>query len=88
MKTKYFLKASIILFLISLSFSCGKGGGDLIDALIPDLSANWKNTSTIQQMMISFFFILPNSDVASSAFDGNETVTHSNNTADHIPFLR
>jgi hypothetical protein len=85
MKTKYFFKASIILFLISLSFSCDKGGGALIDTLIPDLSANWKNVNNTTDDD-EYFFLPPNSNVASSSFDGNETVNHSNNTSDQYSF--
>ena len=85
MKTKYFLRSVLCLFLITLSFSCGKGGGDVVDTLIPDLSAAWKNVNKTQDDD-EYFFLPPNQNVASSSFDGNETVNHSNNTSDQYSF--
>lgn len=85
MKTKYFLRSVLCLFLITLSFSCGKGGGDVVDTLIPDLSAAWKNVNNTQDDD-EYFFLPPNQNVASSSFDGNETVNHSNNTSDQYSF--
>jgi hypothetical protein len=85
MKTTSFLKVGLCLFLISLSFSCGKGGGDTVDTLIPDLSANWKNINNTQDDD-EYFFLPPNQNVAGSTFDGNETVNHSNNTSDQYHF--
>lgn len=85
MKTAYFLKAGLFFFLVSLSISCGKGGGDVVDTLIPDLSANWKNINNTQDDD-EYFFLPLNQNVASSTFDGNETVNHSNNTSDQYSF--
>lgn len=85
MKTAYFLKTGLFFFLVSLSFSCSKGGGDVVDTLIPDLSAAWKNINNLQDDD-EYFFLPLNQNVASSTFDGNETVNHSNNTSDQYSF--
>lgn len=88
MKTNHFLKICLCLFLVSLSFSCGKGGGgDVVDTLIPDLSATWKNVNNVQDDD-EYFFLVPDAGIgkASSSFDGNETVDHSNNTSDQYSF--
>lgn len=75
MKTQNFLKVCFCLFLVSLSFSCGKGG-DVVDSLIPDLSATWTNTVNADD---NYFFLVDNTGVASSNFNGNE-VTHLGDT--------
>jgi hypothetical protein len=73
MKTKYFLKACLCLFLIALSFSCSKGGGDIIDSLIPNISAaTWTNTADANDTY--FFFNVTNEGTATSSFDGNENL--------------
>lgn len=85
MKTAYLLKAGLFFFLVTSSLSCGKGGGDVVDTLIPNLSANWKNINNSQDDD-EYFFLPTNQNVASSTFDGNETVNHSNNTSDQYHF--
>lgn len=85
MKTLSFFKKCFYLLLISLSLSCSKGGGNVVDTLIPDLSASWKNINNLQDDD-EYFFLPLNQNVASSTFDGNETVNHSNNTSDQYSF--
>ena len=84
-KTNVLLTLCLSVFVLLLTNSCGKGGGDIVDTLIPDLSANWKNINNTQDDD-EYFFLPPNQNVASSTFDGNETVTHSNNTSDQYHF--
>jgi hypothetical protein len=72
MKTQYFLRSCFCLFFIALSFSCGKGGSDVVDTLIPDLSAGWKNTNETTKDDEYFFVDVPDAGKASSAFNGNE----------------
>lgn len=69
MKTQIFLKTCVCLFLISLSFSCGKGSGDIVDTLIPDLTANWTNTADATDEF--FFPDVANPGKATSTFNGN-----------------
>lgn len=71
MKTQIFFKACFCLFLVCLSFSCGKGGGDVADTLIPDLSATFTNTTDATD---NYFFFNNTSGVAISNFDGNEVI--------------
>ncbi|MEP6926082.1 MAG: hypothetical protein ABI834_00530, partial [Ginsengibacter sp.] len=62
------------LFLVTLSFSCGKkGGSENVDTLIPDLSQSWKNINNTQNDDEYNFFPV-SKGVASSSFDGNETI--------------
>lgn len=68
MKTKNFLKTCFCLFLVSLSFSCGNGSGDIVDSLIPDLTATWTNTADNTDV---YFFLVDNIGAASSTFNGN-----------------
>ena len=82
MKTCHFLKISFCLFLVSSSFSCGKGGGgDVVDTLIPVISVvTWRNISDIQHNDLYFFFNESNPGTANSTFEGNESIdgiTHS-----------
>jgi hypothetical protein len=71
MKTKNFLKTCFCLFLVSLSFSCGNRSGDIVDSLIPDLTATWTNTADATD---NYFFLNATPNVASSTFDGNEVI--------------
>jgi len=71
MKTQNFLKIGFCLFLVLLSFSCGKGSGDVVDSLIPDLTATWTNTADATD---NYFFLNATPNVASSTFDGNEVI--------------
>jgi len=71
MKTQNFLKTCFCLFLVSLSFSCGNGSGDIVDSLIPDLSATFTNTADATD---NYFFFNNTAGAASSNFDGNEVI--------------
>ncbi len=74
MKYKQFLKICIFLFFVTLSFSCGKSSSsDTVDTLIPDLSKTWKDINNTQNDDEYNFFPV-NRGVASSSFDGNETI--------------
>ena len=73
MKTQNFLRTCFCLFLVSLSFSCGNGSGDIVDSLIPDISAaTWTNVSDANDSY--FFFNVTTEGTASSTFDGNENL--------------
>ncbi|MDQ2719923.1 MAG: hypothetical protein M3Z26_09235 [Bacteroidota bacterium] len=52
---------------------CRKDFINSSDTLIPDLSANWKNINDTQHDD-EYNFLPPNTNVASSTFDGNETL--------------
>lgn len=69
MKTKNFFKIGICLFISVIFFSCGGGGGDVVDSLIPDLSANWTNTADATDEF--FFPDVANPGKATSTFTGN-----------------
>ena len=80
MKSRHFFKICLLLFLVSLSFSCSKGSGGA-GPFIPDLSQQFKNTSTTDDDV--YIFNPVRSDVASSTFTG---VENNNTTGDQFDF--
>ena len=80
MKSKHFFKIYLLLFLVSLSFSCSKGSGG-VSLFIPDLSQQFKNTSTTDDDV--YIFNPVRTDVASSTFTGTES---NNTTGDQFDF--
>ncbi len=80
MKSKHFFKIYLLLFLVSLSFSCSKGSGGAAP-FIPDLSQQFKNTSTTDDDV--YIFNPVRTDVASSTFTGTES---NNTTGDQFDF--
>jgi hypothetical protein len=69
MKKINFIATLATLSLVILFHTGCSTGGDTI--FLPDLSAQWTNKADASN---SFFFLVANSNVNSSTFDGNENI--------------